>query len=78
LVTRNYLYPGVIRDIRRYIDKYNLCQRIKNNIEVLARKLMENKVPERLWMHMIVNLITKLPLVVGKNAILCRVFSYPI
>ena len=65
-----------MRDIRRYIDKCNLCQRIKNNIKVLAGKLIANKVPERLWMHMIVNFITKLSLVVEKNAILYRVFSY--
>ena len=65
-----------MRDIRRYIDKCNLCQRIKNNIKVLTGKLIANKVPERLWMHMIVNFITKLSLVVEKNAILYRVFSY--
>ena len=30
LVMRNYWWPGVIRDIGRYINNCNICQRIKN------------------------------------------------
>jgi len=30
LVTRNYWWPGVIRDVERYVEGYDLCQRIKN------------------------------------------------
>ena len=70
LVTRNYWWPGVIRDVGRYIEEYNLCQRIKNRMEELVGKLKLSKVPEKPWMHLIVDFIMKLPMVVGKNAIL--------
>ena len=30
LVTRNYQQPGVMRDIGKYIDDYDIYQRIKN------------------------------------------------
>ena len=70
LVTRNYWWPGVIRDVGRYIEEYNLCQRIKNRMEELVGKLKLSKVPEKPWMHLIVDFIMKLPMVAGKNAIL--------
>jgi len=31
---------------------------------------MMNKIPEKMWMHLMVDFITKLPLVAGKDAIL--------
>ena len=68
LVIRNYQWPEVIKDIRKYRERYNLCQKMKNRIEVPVGKLMMNKVLEKLYL--IVNFITKLPLVVGKDAIL--------
>jgi len=58
------------KDVWRYVDGYNLCQRIKNRMEAPAGKLMINKVPEKLWTYLIVDLITKLSLVARKNAIL--------
>jgi len=39
-------------------------------MEVLAGKLKLRKVPERLWTYLIVDFITKLPLVAKKNVIL--------
>jgi len=51
---------------KKYIDKCDICQRIKN----LTEKLIVNKVPEKLWTHLTVDFITKLPLVAGKDAIL--------
>ena len=30
LVTRNYWWPGITRDVGRYVKEYNLCQRMKN------------------------------------------------
>jgi len=32
----------MIKEIERYIDEYNTCQRNKNYIEALAGKLMPN------------------------------------
>ena len=43
---------------------------MKNGIEALVEKLMMNKVPERTWMHLIVDFIMKLLLVVEKDTIL--------
>ena len=43
---------------------------MKNRTEAPAEKLMTNKVPEKLWAHLMVDFITKLLLVVGKNVIL--------
>jgi len=54
----------------RYVDGCNLYQRMKNRMEVPVVKLIINKVPEKLWTHLTVNLITKLSLVTRKNAIL--------
>jgi len=70
LVTRNYWWPGIIRDVEKYIKDYNMCQQMKNRTEVLVEKLKLSEVLKRLWMHLIVDLITKLLVVAGKNAIL--------
>jgi len=70
LVTKNYWWPGIIRDVEKYIRGYNMCQQMKNRTEVLVEKLKLSEVLKRLWMHLIVDLITKLPVVAGKNTIL--------
>jgi len=48
LVTKNYWWLGVIKDVGKYIDRCNICQRIKNWIEIPVKKLIANKVPEKL------------------------------
>ena len=60
----NYWQPEIMKDIGKYIERYNLCQRIKNRTKVLVRKLIVNKIPEKLWIHLIMDFITKLLLVV--------------
>jgi len=70
LVTRNYWWPGVTRDIGKYIEGCDLCQRMKNRMEKLVGKLKLSEMPEKPWMHLMVDFITKLPVVVGKDAIL--------
>ena len=52
------------------MDRYNIYQRMKNQTEVLAGKLMANEILKRLWIYLIINFITKLLLVAGKNIIL--------
>ena len=53
------------------------CQRMKNRAEMLAGKLKPNEVPERLWQHISVDFITKLPVSKGYDSILviCDRFS---
>ena len=48
LVTRNYWWPGVTRDVGKYVEGYNLCQRMKNKTEEVAGKLKLSEVPEKL------------------------------
>ena len=52
------------------MDGYNMYQRMKNQIKSLVEKMVANKVLERLQMHLMVDFITKLPLVAEKNVIL--------
>ena len=47
LVTRNYWWPGVIKEVGRYVDEYNTCQRYKNQSKAPAEKLMPNVILER-------------------------------
>ena len=59
LVTRNYQWPGVTRDIERYIEGCNIYQRIKNRTEEVAGKLKLSEVLEKLWTHLMVDFIMK-------------------
>jgi len=70
LVTRNYWWPGVTRDVGRYVEGCDLCQRVKNRMEEVAGKLKLSEVLEKPWTHLMVDFITKLPVVAGKDAIL--------
>jgi len=70
LITRNYWWLGVMRDVGRYVEGCYLCQRIKNRTEEVAGKLKLSEVPEKPWTYLMVDFITKLPVVAGKDAIL--------
>jgi len=43
---------------------------MKNRTETLVEKLKLSEIPEKLWAHLTVDFITKLPLVTKKNTIL--------
>jgi len=43
LVIGNYWWPGVMKDV----EGYDICQRMKNRMEILARKLKLSKVSEK-------------------------------
>ena len=47
-----------------------IYQRIKSRTEAPVGKLMVNEILEKLWTHLMVNFITKLTLVAGKDVIL--------
>ena len=70
LVTRNYWWPEVTRDIGRYVEGCNICQRMKNKMEEVVEKLKLSKVLEKPWTYLMVDFITKLPLVAEKDVIL--------
>jgi len=77
LVTRNYWWPEVTKEVGRYVDGCDACQRYKNRSEAPAGKLMPNAIPEKPWSHISADFITKLPLAQGYDAILvvCNRFS---
>ena len=58
------------RDIRRYVERCNMCQRMKNRIKAIIEKLKLSKVLEKLRTHLIVDFITKLPLIARKDIII--------
>jgi len=70
LVTQNFWWPGVTKEVKRYVEGYNTCQCNKNRTEQPAGKLMLNSVPEKPWVHILADFITKLPLAQGYNSIL--------
>ena len=70
LVTRNYWWLGITRDVRKYVEGYDLCQRMKNKTEEVAGKLKLSEILEKPWTHLIVDFITKLLIIAGKNMIL--------
>ena len=70
LVTCNFWWPGVTKEVKRYVKGCNACQWNKNRTEQLAGKLMPNSIPEKPWMHISVDFITKLPLAQGYDLIL--------
>jgi len=70
LVTRNYWWPGVTRDVGKYVEGCDLCQRMKNRTEKPAGKLKLSEVPKKPWSHLTVDFITKLLVVAGKDAVL--------
>jgi len=77
LIVRNYWWPGVTKEVGRYIDGCDMYQRYKNQSEVPTGKLMPNAIPEKPWSHILADFITKLPLAQGYDAILvvCDHFS---
>ena len=70
LVIKNYQQSRVTIDVGKYVDKCNICQRMKNRTKALMKKLKLSEISEKLWTYLMMNFITKLPLVAVKNAIL--------
>jgi len=70
LVTHNFWWPGVTKEVKRYVEGCDACQQNKNCTEQPAGKLMPNSIPEKPWTHILADFITKLPLAQGYNSIL--------
>ena len=63
--------------MKRYVEGCDQYQRMKNRAEMPAGKLKPNQVPKRLWQHISVDFITKLPVSKSHDSILvvCDRFS---
>jgi len=70
LVTRNFWWPGITKEVKQYVERCDACQHNKNHTEQPAGKLMPNSILERLWAYILADFITKLPLVQGYDSIL--------
>jgi len=70
LVTRNFWWPGITKEVKRYVEGCDACQCNKNCTEQPAGKLMPNSIPEKPWTHILADFITKLPLAQGYDSIL--------
>ena len=66
-----------MKEVKRYMEGCNQSQRIKNRMEKPAGKLRPNQIPEKLWQHISVDFITKLPMLKDHDLILviCDRFS---
>jgi len=70
LVTRNFWWPGITKEMKRYVEGCDACQQNKNRTEQPAGKLMPNSILERPWTHISADFITKLLLAQGYDSIL--------
>ena len=70
LVTHNFWWPGVIKEVKQYVEGCDACQQNKNRTEQPVEKLMPNSIPEKPGTHILVDFITKLPLAQGYDSIL--------
>ena len=70
LVTRNFWWPGVMKEVKRYVKGCDFYQRNKNCTEQPAGKLMPNSISNKPWIYISADYITKLPLVQSYDFIL--------
>jgi len=56
--------------VKRYVESCDSCQKNKNYTEQPAGKLMPNSIPEKPWIHILADFITKLPIAQEYNSIL--------
>jgi len=59
-----------MKEMKRYIEGCDSYQRNKNHTEQPAGKLMSNSIPEKPWIHILADFITKLSLAQGYDSIL--------
>jgi len=48
LVIRNYWWSGVTKDVGKYVERCDICQRMKNRTEAPVGKLKLSEIPEKL------------------------------
>ena len=70
LIGRNYWWLGMTKEVAKYMEGCDLCQRHKNQTKAPVGKLMPNSMPEKPWRHISADFIVKLPLAQGYNTIL--------
>ena len=69
LITRNYWWPGIMKDIRKYVEGCEKCQRAKPIRQKPQSTLHPHEIPSEPWQIIMVDLIGELPESGGYNAI---------
>lgn len=69
LISRNYWWPGLTTDVKKYVAGCDICQRMKNRPQKPYGPLMPNPIPTGPWDVITTDLITQLPESDGYNAI---------
>jgi hypothetical protein len=75
LISRRYYWPGMRVKIFHYVETCETCQRIKRP-KTSPIPIQPLEVPARLWQYISYNIIVRLPLDGGKDAILVVVDSF--
>ena len=70
LMTRNYWWPGMKKDIQKYIAGCNTCQMVKPDQQAKAAPLHPNEIPEGPWQIISVDMMGPLPESKGFDTIL--------
>ena len=70
LVSWNYWWPGLSRYVAKFIMGCDACNRTKTFPTQKVGKLIPNKVPDRHWQVISIDMIKELPDLKGYNAIL--------
>jgi hypothetical protein len=70
LLTRNYWWPGMTTDVKKYVSGCDVCQRMKVRLQQPYGPLQPNPVPSGPWEVITVDLITQLPVSDGYDAVM--------
>ena len=69
LVSRNYWWPNLTIDVKRYVKGCDICQHMKNRPQKSYGPLMSNPISNEPWEIISMNFITQLPESNGYTAI---------
>jgi len=69
VVKRSFWWPSLAKDVQRYVEGCEICQRVKLNRQRKAAPLVPHAVPEQNWQVITEDLIGPLPESQGHNAI---------
>ena len=61
LLSQNYYFPGMRKEVKYYIDKYQDCQLNKHLIYTSYRYIQYTKITNYLWQNIIIDFIVKFP-----------------
>ena len=70
LITQNYWWPGMKKDIQKYMASCNTCQTVKPDQQAKAAPLHPNEIPEGPWQVVSIDMMSLLPESKGFDTIL--------